>query len=107
MINVVIPLANNEILPRKAPVKLPTRPDTFTLGTKSADLVALDNSMLAREDCVRLNAVIERDRLEDSGYGDQLMEMQENSWPLERIRNGTLKNIDMCFEMTDVGETIL
>ena len=35
------------------------------------------------------------------------MEMQENRWPLERIRNGTFENIDMCFEMTDVGETIL
>ena len=51
--------------------------------------------------------MIERDRLEDSGYGYQLMEMQENSWPLERIRNGAFENIDMCFEMNDVGETIL
>ena len=33
--------------------------------------------------------------------------MQENIWPLERIRNGTFEKIDMCFEMTDVGETIL
>ena len=82
LINVVIPLADNEIVPSKAPVNLPTRPDTFTLGTKSADLVALDNSMLDREELVRLNAMIERDRLEDSGYGDQLMEIQENSWPL-------------------------
>ena len=76
MINVVIPLADNEIVPSKAPVNLPTRPDTFTLGKKSADLVALDNSMLAREERVRLNAIIDRDRLEDSGYGDQLIEMQ-------------------------------
>ena len=51
--------------------------------------------------------MIERDKLEDSGYGDQLMEMQENSWPLERIRNETFEKIDMCFEMTDVGQTIL
>ena len=107
LINVIIPLTDNEIVPSKAPVNPPTRPDTFTLGTKLANLVARDNSMLAREKCVRLNAMIERDRLEDSGYGYQLMEMQENSWPLERIRNGTFGNIDMCFEMTDVGETIL
>ena len=107
MINVVIPLADNEIVPSKAPVNLPTSPDTFTLGTKLADLVALDNSMIAREECVRLNAIIDRGRLEDSVYGDQLMEMQENSWPLERIRNRTFEKIDMCFEMTDVGETIL
>ena len=77
MINIVIPLVDNEIVPSKAPVNLPTRPDTFTLGTKSADLVALDNYMLAREERVRLNAMIERDRLEDSGYGDQQMEIQE------------------------------
>ena len=65
---------------------------------------ALDNYMLAKEERVRLNAMIERDRLEDSGYGYYLMEMQENSWPLEWIRNGTFENIDMCFEMTDNGE---
>ena len=69
-------MAATEIVPSKAPVNLPTRPDTFTLGTKSADLVVLDNYMLAREERVRLNAMIERDRQEDSGYGDQLMEMQ-------------------------------
>ena len=63
LINVVIPLADNEIVPSKAPVNLPIRPDTFTLGTKSADLVALDNSMLAREERVRLNAVVESDIL--------------------------------------------
>ena len=76
LINVVIPLADNEIVPSKAPVNLPTRPDTFTLGTKSADLVALYNYMLAREQRVRLNAMIYRDILEDIEYGDQLMEMQ-------------------------------
>ena len=73
MINVVIPLADNEIVPSKAPVNLLTRPDTFTLGTKSADLVALDNSMSARKEGVRLNAMIDRGILEDSGYGDQLI----------------------------------
>ena len=26
---------------------------------------------------------------------------------MERIRSGTFEKIDMCFEMTDVGETIL
>ena len=106
-INVVIPLADNEIVPITTPVNLPTRPDTFTLGTKSANLLALENSILAREERVWLNVIIEKDILEDSGYGDQLMEMQENSWPLERIGNRTFEKIDMCFEMTDVGRTIL
>ena len=73
LIKIVIALADNEIVPSKAHVNLPTRPDTFTLGTKSAYLLELDNSMLDREERVRLNAIIERDRLEDSGYVDQLM----------------------------------
>ena len=51
--------------------------------------------------------MIERDILEDSGYGDQLMEMQENRWPLEWIRNRTFEKIDMCFEMTDIIRTEL
>ena len=34
------------------------------------------------------------------------MEMQEFSWPLEKIRN-TLFKIDMCFEMVDGGELML
>ena len=96
LICVVIPLEATNTVPAKAPCNLPMRPDTFTLGTKSADLIALDNSMLAREECVRLNALIERNILEDIGYGDQLIEMQENSWPLERIRNGIFEKIDMC-----------
>ena len=79
LIKVFIPLVDNKIVQSKAPVNLPTRPDTFKLGTKSTNLVALDNSMLAREEHVRLNAMIERDRLEDSGYVHQLTEMQENS----------------------------
>ena len=107
LIRVVIPLEATNTVPAKAPCNLPMRPDTFTLGTKSADLIALDNSMLAREEYVRLNALIERNILEDIGYGDQLIEMQENSWPLERIRNGIFEKIDMCFEMDDTGETIL
>ena len=63
--------------------------------------------MLAREERIRLNAMIERDRPEESGYKDQLMEIQENSWLLERIRKGTFVKIDMCFSMTDPGETLL
>ena len=76
---------------------MPTRPDNFTLGTKLADLVALDNKILAKEYLVRLNAMIERDKLESSGYGDQLMEMQEFSWPVKRIKNREFQQIDMCF----------
>ena len=106
LINVVIPLQQTEIVPSEPPVHLPTRTNNWTIGTKSADLIALDNSSLAQVQRVRLNAMLERNQLESNGYGDQLMEMQEFSWPLEKLRN-TLFKIDMCFEMVDGGELML
>ena len=51
--------------------------------------------------------MIERDRLENQGYGDQLMEVQEFLWPVERIRNGTFKKLDMCFSYEHDGEKML
>ena len=79
----------------------------LVLGTKSADLVEIDNKKQAKEYLVRLNAMIERDRLENQGYGDQLMEVQEFLWPVERIRNGTFKKLDMCFSYEHDGEKML
>ena len=75
MVETVIPLQNTEQVPAVPPVELPTRPDNFTLVTKSADLVVLDKKILAKAYLIRLNVMIERDKLESSGYGDQLMEM--------------------------------
>ncbi len=66
------------------------------LGTKSADLIGLDDAVLAKEERIRLNAMLERDRRENSGFGDQLMEMQQTSWAVDKICMGPL-NIDMCF----------
>ncbi len=40
---VVIPLQDVKEVPSQAPIKLPARPDSFTLGTKLADLIELDN----------------------------------------------------------------
>ncbi len=56
---VVIPLQNVKEVPNEALIKLPTRPDSFTLGTKSADLIQLDDIALAREEQIRLNAMLE------------------------------------------------
>jgi hypothetical protein len=58
---IVIPLQDIKEVPKQAPIKLPTRPDSFTLGTKSADLIQLDNGALAREERIRLNAMLEQD----------------------------------------------
>ncbi len=65
---VVIPLQNVKEVPNQAPIKLPTRPDSFTLGTKSADLIQLDDVALAREEQIRLNSMLERDQ---SPKGDE------------------------------------
>ena len=51
--------------------------------------------------------MVEQERLEDSGIGDELMEMQQLLWPVERLR---LKDfaIDMLFEYKDNdGSTLM
>ena len=50
---VVIPLQDTKEVPDQPPIKLPARPDSFTLGTKSADLIQLDDGALAREERIR------------------------------------------------------
>jgi hypothetical protein len=76
---VVIPLQDVNKVPDQVPIKLPTWPDNHTLGTKLADLLGLDNAVLAKEEHMRLNAMLEQDRRENSGFGNQLMEMQQTS----------------------------
>jgi hypothetical protein len=82
---VVIPLQNVKEVPNQAPIKLPTRSDSFTLGTKSADLIQLDDVALAREEQIRLNAMLEQDQRKMNCFGDQLMEMQQTSWGINKI----------------------
>jgi hypothetical protein len=103
---IVIPLEDINKVPKQAPIKLPTRPDDFTLGTKSADLIQLDNGALAREERIRLNAMLERDRREMHGFGDQLMEMQQTSWAIDKIWAGSFQ-IDMCFAYGDEDGEVL
>ena len=106
MCEVVIPLQDVKEVPDQPPIKLPAWPDSFTLGTKSTDFIQLDDGALAREERIRLNAILERDRREDSGFGDQLMEMQQTSWAIDKIRMGSFK-IDMCFSYGDDDGEIL
>jgi hypothetical protein len=87
---VVIPLQDTKKVMDQPPIKLPARPDGFMLGTKSAYLIQLDDGALAKEECIQLNAMLERDRREDSGFRDQLMEMQQTSWAIDKIRIGPL-----------------
>ena len=45
--------------------------------------------------------MIERERLEDKGIGDQMASLQQTHPPWKRIQDETLKRIEMCFSMTD------
>jgi hypothetical protein len=44
--------------------------------------------------------MVEQERLEDDGIGDELMEMQEILWPIKRLRAKVFA-IDMLFEYED------
>jgi hypothetical protein len=103
---VVIPLQDVKEVPIEAPIKLPTRPDSYTLGTKSADLLGLDDAVLAKEERIRLKAMLEQDRRENSGFGNQLMGMQQKSWAIDKIHRGSFK-IDMCYNYGDDDGNVL
>lgn len=102
LINVVIPLENTEVVPDRPPINLPTRARPYKVGTLSNDAKRLDNSRLDVEEQLRLEAATERDRLEASGVGDQLNEMQEASWPWQKIKKGF--KIDVLFIRSDEGD---
>ena len=44
--------------------------------------------------------MVEQERLEDDGIGDEFMEMQEILWPIKRLRAKDFA-IDMLFEYED------
>ena len=45
--------------------------------------------------------MVEQERPEDSGVGDELMEMQQMLWPVEQLRAQDF-DIDMLFEYIDM-----
>ena len=97
LVEVVIPLEQIKQVPDHPPFDLPTRPEGMVqLGTKAADLVALDKANVDKETEARANAMIQREEMESQGFGDQLSEVQCTSCPIERIRAGGFK-IDMLF----------
>jgi hypothetical protein len=51
-----------------------------------------------------MDAMVERERLEDSGIGDELIEMQQVLWPVERLMVHDFV-IDMLFEYEDDDES--
>ena len=95
----VIPLIYKMKVPMEAPVDMPTRQKVATLGTRANDVIELDNKTDNAETRMRLNAIKERERLEDNDYGDRLQDYQ-GSMPI--FNNDELKTkpfrIDMLFD---------
>jgi hypothetical protein len=101
LVGTVIPLQWTEPIPTQPPIELPTRKnDSISLGTKSAALLELEEKRKEIAESVRSKAMKKKEGREEDGVGDQLMEMQESSWPVDKILKGGFK-IDMCFHCVD------
>jgi hypothetical protein len=63
-------------------------------------LLELEEKRKEIAESVRSKATKKKEGREEDGVGDQLMEMQESSWPVDKILKGGFK-IDMCFHCVD------
>ena len=61
------------------------------LGTKAQDCIDLEESLGSEERGFRLQALKKRESLQNNGFGDELEQMQQHLWPLEKLREGSLK----------------
>ena len=66
-------------------MNLPGLPTLPALGTVAHDITTLEDQNNNAGLQLRINAMVERERLEDDGIGDELMEMQEILWPIKRL----------------------
>ena len=86
LVDTAIPQQNVLTVPEVAPIYLPTRAHSgLSIGTESSALKSLNKSILCGKERIHLEAMKKQDALEDGGFGDQLEEMKETSWPLDRI----------------------
>ena len=94
-------------MPDVPPMNLPGLPSLPALGTVAHNITALEETNDSAGLQLRMDAMVERERLEDSGIGDELMEMQQVLWPVERLRAKDFV-IDMLFEYEDDdGSTLM
>jgi len=84
-VKVVLPLQNTEVVPEVHPMNLPGLPTLPALGTVAHDITTLEDQNNNAGLQLQINAMVERERLEDDGIGDELMEMQEILWPIKRL----------------------
>jgi len=96
-IKVVLSLTDTKEVPAEPPLELLGLPNICRLGTRARDCVELEKALNSEGRDFRMQALQERERLEDNGFGDQLMEMQQTLWPVELLRTLRFK-IDKLFE---------
>ena len=107
-VETVLPIAVNNTVPNEAPLELPGLPKQLvkvTLVTKSNDCIALDKSEAKEDEDFRIAPISKRGKLKDSGCGDEIQELEQVLWPVDRIRQYTQQEkmfiVDMLFEQTD------
>ena len=72
----------------------------LALGTVAHDITTLEDQNNNAGLQLQINAMVEQERLEYDGIGDELMEMQEILWPIKRLQVKDFA-IDMLFEYED------
>jgi hypothetical protein len=102
---VVILLQQTKKVPDHLPMNLPTCPTMRTLGTRAADVVAMDKEYKDKSVQLRINAYLVQEQMEERDIGDQLSEMQQNFWKVfekQKIKMEPFK-IEMLFEYKEPG----
>ena len=83
---------------------LPTQLVKVTLDTKSDDCIALDTSEAKEDETFRIAEMRKKEKLEDSGCGDELQELQQVLWPVDWLcqnyQQGKFFRVDTLFEQT-------
>ena len=73
--------------------------------TKADDCIALETSEAKLDEYIRIAEMKTREKLEGSGCGDELQELQQVIWPVDRIcqnsQQGKKFIVDVLFEQTD------
>jgi hypothetical protein len=100
LVDVVIPLKDEKVVPDEPPVDLPAPPEMPTLGTTSCDADGFDENYNERVQTFKSKWRSERDSRMERGEGDKWSKMQKDAPP--KI-DSSLKNyeIEMLFSGTD------
>jgi hypothetical protein len=106
-VEVVLPLANTEVMPDAPLLNLPGLSSLPTLGTVAHNNTALEKNNDNVGLQLKIHAIVEQERLEDNGIGDEFMEMQQVLWVVKWLRAKDFA-IYMLFEYKDNnGSTLM